>query len=220
MFWEVFAGCAELTGAFADEDVQCAPPIDAADNPEYNLLNAMFLALVVGLLGAHLVDLLHLTPPRSSFSSILNGSAQARLRTTEMPQGIEGLTLKQAEEGRIGNALADVAAVLIKAQHAAGNLVQLELPARSLMILYEPIKNALASTGAVGYQRDACVDGAPWRRPLILYTPTRSVGLRLAAKCPGCKEHIRLRGKAPDGTDWTKVACPYWPAWARSVARE
>ena len=34
VFWEVFAGCAELTRAFENEDIQCAPPIDAADNPE------------------------------------------------------------------------------------------------------------------------------------------------------------------------------------------
>ena len=133
--------------------------------------------------------------------------------------GLDGLSKTQAERVRVGNALAEVAATLMKVQHAAGNLVQLEQPARSLMILYEPIKKALASTEAVGYQRDACVDGAPWRNPLILYTPTRSVGLRMAAKCPGCKDHIRLRVD-PDGNNWTRVARPYWPAWARSVARK
>ena len=40
----------------------------------------------------------------------------------------------------------------------------------------------------------------------------------LAAKRPGCSEHVRLRGRAPNGMDMTKLACPYWPAWARSVA--
>ena len=98
-----------------------------------------------------------------------------------MPQGIEGLNPKQAEQVRTGNALAEVAAVLIKASHAAGNLFQLEQPARSLMVEYEPVTSVLKVTGALGYQCDACADGAPWSKPFILQTPTRSVGLRMAA---------------------------------------
>ena len=220
VFWEFFSGCTRMTGAFRDEGIQCAPPIDAADNPEYNLLNAMFLALVVGLLGAHLIDLLHLAPPCSSFSVILNACLRTQLRTKQMPHGIEGLDWEQARQVRTGNALAETAAVLVKAQHAAGNHFQMEQPARSLMVEFEAVKLALQTTGAVGYQRDACVDGSPWRKALVLHTATKSVGRRLAAQCPGCPEHIRLRGKAPNGIDWTKVACPYWPAWTRSVAGE
>ena len=86
------------------------------------------------------------------------------------------------------------------------------------MVEFAPVKEALTTTGAAGFQRDACKDGAPWRKPLILYTATRTVGRALTARCPGCPEHIRLRGKAPNGLDWTRVASPYWPAWARSVA--
>ena len=119
---------------------------------------------------------------------------------------------------KVGNAVAEIAATLLQAQHAAGNHFQLEQPARSLMIDYAPMKDALLSTGAIGYQRDACADGAPWRKPLVLYTATGKVGRSLVAHCPGCASHIRLRGKAPNGIDWTKMACPYWPAWARAVA--
>ena len=121
VFWEVYSGCARMTGAFHDEGIRCAPPVDAADNPEYNLLNPVFLAVVIGLLGAHLVDLLHLAPPCSSFSVILNGCPRTRLRTKQRPGGIDGLNLKQAQQVRVGNALAETAAMLIKAQHAAGN---------------------------------------------------------------------------------------------------
>ena len=41
-----------------------------------------------------------------------------------MPHGIEGLDWKQAKQLRLGNALAETAAWLVKAQHAAGNHFQ------------------------------------------------------------------------------------------------
>ena len=125
---------------------------------------------------------------------------------------------RPALQAELGNSLAEVAAILIKAQHKAGNLFQLEQPAGSLMVEFAPAKEALITTGAAGFQRDACKDGAPWRKPLILYTATRTVGRALTARCHGCPEHIRFRGKAANGLDWTRVASPYWPAWARSVA--
>ena len=79
-----------------------------------------------------------------------------------MPHGIEGLDWKQAKQVRLGSALAETAAVLVKVQHAAGNHFQMEQPARSLMTEFEAVKSALKTTGAIGYQRDAYVDGAPW----------------------------------------------------------
>ena len=127
---------------------------------------------------------------------------------------------KQRHQVAIGNALATATAAMINAQHKVGNLFELEQPAGSMMVAFEPIKDVLAATGALAYQRDACADGAPWRKPLLLYTATHEVGRRLVAKCPGCREHIRLRGRAPNGVDWTKVASPYWPAWARQVAEK
>ena len=37
--------------------------------------------------------------------------------------------------------------------------------------------------------------------------------------CTGGHDHIRLRGYSPSGELWTRVACPYWPGWARSLAK-
>ena len=182
------------------------------------MLGPGFLSLVVGILASPLIDLVHVAPPCSSFSAILNGLAATRVRTPEHPGGIPGLNEIKANKVRLGNALADTAAVLIEVQHKALNLHQLEQPGRSLMAEYETVKKALKVTGSKGFQRDACVDGAPWRKPLILYTNFDAVGRRIAAKCRGCSSHVPLKGKAPNGVDWTKIACPYWPAWAESVA--
>lgn len=128
------------------------------------------------------------------------------------------LTGVQAEKVRLGHALADAGAVFLEVQHKAMNLHQLEQPGRTMMVWYGPMGKALEATASKGFQRDACVVGAPWRTPLVLYTNSVNVGVRMAAQCPGCARRIPLRGKAPNGIDWTKLSCPYWPAWADAVA--
>ena len=217
--WEQFAGMGRLTAAFQNEGAHCAPPIDAATDPEYNVLNAAFMMVVVGLLSSHLIDLLHLAPPCSTFPIARSLNLLTRLRSKEFPDGLPNLQPKQMEQVRIGNALAEAAAVMMKVQHKAGNLVQLEQPAGSLMEFSSAIKAALDETGAKGYQRDSCRDGAPWRKPLICFTPTGSVGVSIVAHCKGCVDHIRLWGKAKNGVDLTKMSTPYWPAWARAIAK-
>ena len=126
------------------EGVHCAPPIDAAVDPDYNLLNAAFLTVVVGILASHLVDLLHLAPPCSSFSIARMLCAATRVRSKEFPDGLRDLQPHQALQVKFGNALAEVAAILLKVQHKAGNLVQLEQPAGSLMEGFS-LKEALST---------------------------------------------------------------------------
>ena len=63
MMWEVFPGMCVLTQAFAELGVSTALPLDAAAVPDFNLLNVTFLAVVVGIIGSHGVDLVHLAPP-------------------------------------------------------------------------------------------------------------------------------------------------------------
>ena len=74
VMWEIFPGMCVLTMAFAAIGISTAPPLDAAAVADYDLLNATFLAVVVGILGSHGVDLVHLAPPCSSFSIAINGS--------------------------------------------------------------------------------------------------------------------------------------------------
>ena len=220
VFWEIFCGAAVLTTAFQGIGIQCAPPLDVARNADFNLLNAFFVAVIVGLINSHLIDLLHIAPPCATFSIILNGFAQSRLRSLQFPDGLPDLDPTKSHRVRVGNALAEVAAVLMIAQCKAANLCELEQPGRSLMEHASAMKDALAKTGARGYQRNACADGAPWMKPIVLFTPSADVGRSLVAGCPGCQSHIRLKGVDENGDDWTKVASPYWPAWAEAVARK
>ena len=147
------------------------------------------------------MELLRLAPPCATFSSILNGCARTRLRSIEFPEGIPGLNGEQSQRVRLGNALAEVAAVLMDVQHKAGNLYQLEQPGRSLMTSYGPVLKALQSTTSSGYQRGECAGGAPWRKPLVLYTSTAFAGRSLAAKCPGARAIPHCGGTHP--REWT-----------------
>ena len=115
--WEVFCGMAVLSNEFEALGVTVAPPLDAARNPDYDLLNASFIAVVVGILMAGSVCFAHFAPPCSTFSVALNGCTATRLRTWDQPSGIEDLTPKQRHQVAIGNALATATAAMINAQH-------------------------------------------------------------------------------------------------------
>ena len=47
VFWELFAGIAVMIAALAADGWATGPPIDIAENPVYNLLNPVFLAVVM-----------------------------------------------------------------------------------------------------------------------------------------------------------------------------
>ena len=118
---------------------------------------------------------------------------------------------------RLGNALAEAMVVLASVQARLGRFVQFEQPARSLMLAYPSVLSMMKEFKFVAYQRDACVDGAPWRKPLLIVTPTSAVGRRLSATCPGGHDHIVLRGPSPQGGPWTRVAAPDWHAWTGAI---
>ena len=107
--------------------------------------------------------------------------------------------------------------VVASVQARLGRFVQFEQSARSLMLAYPSVLSMISEFKFAAYQPDACVDGAPWRKPLLIVTPTAAVGRRLSATFPGGHDHIVLRGPSPQGVPWTRVAAPYWPAWTRAI---
>ena len=154
--WEIFSGSARLTGAFMERGVWCATPVDVIDDPNFNLLNCMFVAVLIGLMAAHLIDLVHISPPDATFTG-----SYAKLRSASKPEGIDGLQAGELEMVRVGNALAEVAATMMKVQTKAGNHYQLEQPLRSIMMHLPVIKKAITETGGRPYRRDADADSAP-----------------------------------------------------------
>ena len=68
VFLEMFSRKAGLTREFLRQGWPWGPPIDMLYNPEYDILNPFFFAVVLGLMFDRRVRLLHLRPPCSSFS--------------------------------------------------------------------------------------------------------------------------------------------------------
>merc|ERR1712023_317504 len=50
LFWEIFAGSAVLTGCMQEVGWYCASPLDILFHPDYDLLNPLFMAIVIGLI--------------------------------------------------------------------------------------------------------------------------------------------------------------------------
>ena len=72
--------------------------------------------MLVWILLSCLVDLLHLAPPSSTFSAIVNGFTHSQMRSMEFPGGLPGLDETKMQKVRLGNALVEVAALLIRDQ--------------------------------------------------------------------------------------------------------
>ena len=83
--WELFAGTAGLSLAFANEGWKTAPPIDIVMNPDFDLLNPLFLVLVLGIILEGWISVLHLGPPQC-------------IRSESQPAGLPGLTSEQREK--------------------------------------------------------------------------------------------------------------------------
>ena len=74
-----------------------------------------FFTVLLGIINAHLVDLLHLAPPCSTFSVALNGFLHSRVRSWGHPEGLPNLSAAQALKVKQGNSLAEIAAALMAA---------------------------------------------------------------------------------------------------------
>ena len=191
VFWELFSGCAVLSTAFYDEGWWVGTPIDVADDPSYDLVNPQFFMLVIGLILEGRVAVLHLGPPDASF---------------------------QKDQVELDSSLAELTVTLAKAQSRAGGYFQIEQPALSPMLKLPSVAALLDQADVFHAVRFLCADGAPWKNPTTIIA-NHSCILALAAGCPGCKTHIRLQGKAPDGRSWRSIASPYWPTFANQLAR-
>ena len=67
IFWEIFSGVASLTSAFEAEGWSVGPPLDILYCPDFDLLNPIFLGIVLGLIFERRIRVLHVGPPCSSY---------------------------------------------------------------------------------------------------------------------------------------------------------
>jgi hypothetical protein len=62
-FWDLFSGPAQLTRAFSKDGWICGAPVDVYWSEHFNLLNPLFVAIVVGLILEGRFQLISLSPP-------------------------------------------------------------------------------------------------------------------------------------------------------------
>ena len=61
--WEIFSGCQSITQALSHRGWTCAPPVDVSDSQWFNLLNPVFVSIIVGIILEGRITLLILDPP-------------------------------------------------------------------------------------------------------------------------------------------------------------
>ena len=111
---------------FAPQGWCVGPPIDVNMDPSFNLLNPAFVSFILGLIFEGRVALLHCGPPCSRFSWAVNKCVRYAMRSVTCPEGFWYLPPHRAEKVRLGNALADVALRLCKAQEKVKGMWQWE----------------------------------------------------------------------------------------------
>ena len=218
LFWEIFSGVGILTQKMREEGWHCAPPLDVLEDESFNLLNPLFVAIVLGLVLEGRFALIHLGPPCSSFSMAVNRFWSHAMRSVDWPLGFPGLSLHKQKKVDLGNSLAAVALRLMQAQDKVGHAWQLEQPSTSLMVYLPDFAAFLGRTGVFHAIAWVCAFGAPWAKPTSVYS-NRSYVMDINIGCPGCPFHQKLEGTAPDGRNWTAIAGPYWPAFAQAWAK-
>ena len=218
IFWEIFAGCAELTKQFAAEGWETGPPVDFLWDETWDVFNPEFLCMLLGILYERRVKLLHLGTPCSSFSMAFNRFVSHAIRSAKFPGGLPDLNAKKRQMVEVGNLLVHVGVALLKAQESMSLLWTWEQPASSLQLLYQPLAEAFQSYAACWVISHVCAYGAPWLKPTAVISNSLLIE-GLCLRCPGCESHIRIEGKAPCGNNWSKIASAYWPEWAKAFAR-
>ena len=152
--------------------------------------------------------------------------ARTPLRRADDPsQPLDGLSARELAIFAEGNLLADVCAEGMLVAHLAGAYNVMENPWSSAIWRYHPSANALQPTDAVTVRTDFCGWGEIWCKPTRLSgtlpgleTLSRVCGGRRSHCSFSGRPHQPLRGRAPDGRWWTKVAEPYPSSLCLAVA--
>ena len=157
VFQDTFSGRAGLTRELLRQEWPCGSPIDILYNADFDVLNSLFFAIMLGLISKRLIRALNLGLPCSSFSMAVNRFKPYAMRSAREPGGLCDLPPHREEKARLRNALAEISRRLADAQERAGNFWTLEQPATSLMRLSELIAALIGFDHIYVVTTDVCV---------------------------------------------------------------
>ena len=215
-FLELFSGGdseegGRLSSAVSETTGSWTERWDILNGPGFDLLDKHNLSGLLWRVRAGQFWMVHLGPPCSTFSRARLPS----LRSNGHPWGIPGLSKKEKEIVNDGSLMCLVAVEVAKRCLEAGVGFSLENPATSMMWVFPPMQEFLEKAGVIVVTLDYCQFGEEWRTSTKIMTNVPEL-IDLGRRCSGrgvCSRtrlpHQVLRGMAPCGLPWTRVACAY-----------
>ncbi len=222
LFVEVFAGSARVTSAARSCGIKTLDPWDILYGTMYDLLRPKNVRKLLRILSSGHVFFAWWGTPCHSFSIARRWDGGPRpLRCDDNVEAhTPWCTPEEIAFVEGGNDLAKLTALGVRTLARVGAYYVVENPLKSRMWELEALVQALESTGADKVRTDFCgwsTRKVPvrWQKSTLLAGTLP--GLKtLERRCRGgpyCtytgKQHVVLRGKAPDGRYWTQVAEPY-----------
>lgn len=204
-------------GAAVQSALGCtAINIDTAVSRRYDLTRRRRVRRLAEDIARGLFFMLHFAPPCSTWS-------RARIpRLRKVGRYIEGLPQLTAAGRRqleLGTALARATVELVLAAIASGIGFSLENPLTSMLFQWPPMRKIMELPGVYVIDLDYCRYGTPWRKPTRIITNVSAL-IPLGVRCLGDHRHQELRGRAPDGRLWSRIACPYPAALCAAYAEK
>lgn len=229
LFLELFASSGQVAaqwraagyGAMAFE-------INLGDH--FDVTRPSTMRLIKGWLRSHCVSGMWLGTPCTTWSRARRGpvgSHWAPLRSSEHPEGLEGLSDRDQAKVRLGNRTARASAELIQLCVALKIPVALENPQTSLLWSYPPIARLMLHACASVIDADMCAFGARWRKATKVAT-WHCQRVLAPPRCRGhggvcgfsARPHVILSGRDPvSGCLWTRRAQCYPKRFASWAAR-
>ena len=220
-FLELLSGSANLSGEIKGKIPTWVESWDVMNGPELDLLRPEVMARLMLRVKRKEFWFVHMGPPCATFSR----ARWPRLRSRLHMWGLPTLKPREILLARDGSLLCLVAVevALLCCRLDVGFMI--ENPLTSLMWSFPPTLELLRKEKIYIVVLDYCQYGETWRKSIQLVTH-RPVLLVLGGRCRGSfqrcpateRAHKVLRGLAPSGELWTKVACPYPEEMCRAYA--
>ena len=218
---EVFAGVGGVSAACRQSGLDVSEAWDIVYGVRFDLTRARNRRRLFRLLSSGHVFLVWWGTPCTTFSV-----ARAPLRDALDPSKPRpDLSERDLAQFWDGTVLAEVTAQGLIVAHLAGAYSVVENPFSSGLWRFPPIEQALQAINAVYVRTVYCAWGEAWVKPTGLAGTLPGLE-QLATDCclrggqcqHSGRAHIKLRGRAPNGQWWTKVAEPYPASFCRAVA--
>ena len=179
--------------------------LDTAIHDSHNLLVKANLQRMIDLIAVGYFFALHFAPPCSTWSR----ARLPRLRQIgKFIKGLPGLKPSQVAKLQEGTALMDACIEMVVTCLENGVPFSLENPLGSMVWSYPPMVQILRHPLVFVVDLVYCSYGMAWKKPTRIITSISSL-TRLRTTCSGDHVHQTLRGTAPNGVLWTRLACAY-----------